>query len=116
MNDLASWVGRPYKEGDCWKFVQDANREVRGIELPANYYDALPLFETVHDIRRAVMFTPLPWDVAMLKTHPFLILHCTLTIDVERFIHPWGEGGLVISRFDDPQFSRRIAGFLRKHE
>ena len=110
---LAAWVGASYAEGQCWDFMRDAFRELHGVILPESYYDALPLFVTVHDARQSKAFTPEPWDVVMLRTHPFLILHCAIVIDAERFIHPWGESGLVISRFDDQQFVRKVAGFLR---
>lgn len=110
---LTLWVGREYGEGACWEFVRDAFREIEDVYLPESYYEAIRLFETVHDVRKSKAFTPEPFDVVMLKTHPLLILHCSVVIDAERFIHPWGESGLIISRFDDQQFARKVAGFLR---
>jgi hypothetical protein len=131
MSDLVSWVGRPYQEGECWKFVRDANRDIRRVELPESYYDAsCNAFGTVHNCRETAAahghkrgshdvcllygesFTPQRWDVVTVRTHPILILHCGVVIDAERFIHPW-DGFAVISRFDDPQMAKRIAGFLR---
>jgi len=112
--ELATWVGKPYAEGSCWDpFARDAFRDLAGVELPESYYDALPLFDTVHDCKNKVPFTAAPWDVVMIRAHRFLILHCAIALDGERFIQPWGETGLVICRFDDEQWSKRIAGYLR---
>lgn len=112
--DLAAWVGAEYGDGDCWDpFLRDAFKKIAGIELPESYYEALQLFDTAHDARRSVPFIPQPWDVVMIKAHPFLILHCAIALDSERFIQPWGDAGTVICRFDDEQWKKRIAGFLR---
>ena len=112
--DLATWVGAEYEEGSCWDpFTRDAFRKLAGVELPASYYDALPMFETAHDCRLSVPFTPEPWDVVMIRAHKFLVLHVAIALDGERFIQPWGDSGVVICRFDDQQWTKRIAGFLR---
>ena len=112
---LATWVGAEYGDGDCWDpFVRDAFKQIVGVDLPESYYESVRLFDTVHSHRRPrAGFVPQPWDVVMLRTHDFLILHCAITLDAERFIQPWDDCGLVICRFDDDKWSKRIAGFLR---
>lgn len=114
---LLGWVGRPYGDGRCWNLVRDAYEEVGGVELPESYYEATEFLTTARDIRKQDWggFTPAPWQIVMLISKdrlPFVPLHSGLTLDNDRFLHSWGSAHAIITRFDDPEFRRRIAGFV----
>jgi hypothetical protein len=105
---LKTWINREYSDGQCWDLVHDAFVEVAGVHLPRGYYDAAHRFTQVSD-------GPKPWDVVMLRTNPsapVLVLHSGLAIDSELFIQTW-HNRPVLTRFDDPRWSSRIAGILR---
>jgi cell wall-associated NlpC family hydrolase len=105
---LKTWINREYGDGQCWDLVHDAFCEVGGVHLPRSYYDAAHRFTQVSGPVEA-------WDVVMIRTNPrapILVLHSGLAINPEFFIQAW-HNRPVLTRFDDPRWSSRIAGVLR---
>jgi cell wall-associated NlpC family hydrolase len=123
IDPVKEWIGRPYKQGECWKFVRDAFEQVAGVKLADDYYASLSFFTQVHRVAGTDVFTgaseifaPQPWDVVMLRTIdnvPIFVGHPGIVIDGDRYMMTWADAGAGIYRFDDERVSFRVRGFMR---
>lgn len=85
----------------CWDVVRAAYR-LRGIELPTDYYSAIPRFRTE--------FEPEPWDVIAICNHRLSIAnHVGLYLGDGQFIHSLEGDGVVIGRLDRGPWLQRVA-------
>lgn len=114
------YIGRPYEENGCYKFVREILENEFNV-FPPNYQieDANKSGAFAHGLTDDCWFavaTPRCGDVVLLKLNG-LPLHCGLVVEPGRMLHVMCDGSCsCVERYDSPRWANRVAGFYRHCE
>lgn len=106
LGEALSWVGQGWEQMNCFQLIRAAYN-LRGIELPADYYDALQRFRPISE--------PAAWDVVAFGLHPIFTLHCGLYLGENRVLHSMEGVGVTVADLRRAPWSKPgvVKGFVR---
>ena len=117
IREAMEWQGTPYKYGgeekgggtDCSGFVMSVYRDAVGMKLPRNSAAQAEFCKSVKDRHAHAC------DLVFFATgsDSSKVSHVGMILDTENFIHASSIKGVIITRFDNPWWLRRIVGFGR---